>query len=84
IAAIVFFILAYLLVMTDDFTKLNKSKPVIVAAGVICILVAIVGESLGADNIVHSNFNHIITEYGELLLFLLVAMAYINLMEDRN
>ncbi|AEE27082.1 sodium:proton antiporter NhaD [Francisella hispaniensis] len=84
IAAIIVFILAYLLVMTEDFTKLNKSKPVIVAAGVIWILVAIVGESLGADNIVHSNFNHIMTEYGELLLFLLVAMAYINLMEDRN
>ncbi|MED7789234.1 sodium:proton antiporter NhaD [Francisella sp. 19X1-34] len=84
IAAVVVFILAYLLVMTEDFTKLNKSKPVIVAAGVIWILVAIVGESIGADNIVHSNFNHIMTEYGELLLFLLVAMAYINLMEDRN
>ncbi len=84
IAAIVVFILAYLLVMTEDFTKLNKSKPVIVAAGVIWVLVAIVGESIGADNIVHSNFNHIMTEYGELLLFLLVAMAYINLMEDRN
>ncbi|MDE5002993.1 sodium:proton antiporter, partial [Francisella tularensis subsp. holarctica] len=51
IAAIVFFILAYLLVMTEDFTKLNKSKPVILAAGVIWILVAIVGESLVADNI---------------------------------
>ncbi|QIW10964.1 sodium:proton antiporter NhaD [Francisella sp. LA112445] len=84
IAAIVVFILAYLLVMTEDFTKLNKSKPVIVAAGIIWVLVAIVGESVGADNIVHSNFNHIMTEYGELLLFLLVAMAYINLMEDRN
>ncbi|ASG67036.1 sodium:proton antiporter [Francisella halioticida] len=84
IAAIVVFILAYLLVMTEDFTKLNKSKPVIVAAGVIWVLVAIVGESVGANNIVRSNFNHIMTEYGELLLFLLVAMAYINLMEDRN
>lgn len=84
ITAIVVFILAYLLVMTEDFTKLNKSKPVIVAAGVIWVLVAIVGKTIGADNIVHSNFNHIMTEYGELLLFLLVAMAYINLMEDRN
>ncbi|MDE4972197.1 sodium:proton antiporter, partial [Francisella tularensis subsp. holarctica] len=64
--------------------KQKKSKPVIVATGVIWILEAIVGESLGADNIDHSNFNHIMTEYGELLLFLLDAMAYINLMEDRN
>ncbi|MDE4938423.1 sodium:proton antiporter, partial [Francisella tularensis subsp. holarctica] len=59
-------------------------KPVFVSAGLIWIIVAIVGESLGADNIVHSNFKHIMTEYGELLLFLLFAMAYINLMEDRN
>ncbi|MBD5784390.1 sodium:proton antiporter, partial [Francisella tularensis subsp. holarctica] len=84
IAAIVVFILAYLLVMIEDFTNLNKSKPVIVAAVVIWILVAIVGESLGADNIVHSNFNHIMTDYGELLLFFLVSMAYINSMEERN
>lgn len=84
IAAVIVFVLAYLLVMTEDFTKLNKSKPVILAAGVIWILVAIVGKSLGANNIVHTNFDHIMTEYGELLLFLLVAMAYINLMEDRN
>ncbi|KEI34872.1 Na+/H+ antiporter NhaD type [Francisella sp. W12-1067] len=84
IAAIVVFVLAYLFVMTEDYTKLNKSKPVILAAGVIWILVAIVGESFGANNIVQSNFDHIMTEYGELLLFLLVAMAYINLMEDRN
>lgn len=84
ITAIIVFIVAYLLVMTEDFTKLNKSKPVIVAAGIIWIFVALVGKSLGANNIVHSNFDHIMTEYGELLLFLLVAMAYINLMEDRN
>ncbi|AJI57760.1 sodium:proton antiporter NhaD [Francisella philomiragia] len=84
IAAVVVFVIAYLFVMTEDFTKLNKSKPVILAAGIIWTLVAIVGKSVGADNIVHSNFDHIMTEYGELLLFLLVAMAYINLMEDRN
>ncbi|AJC48469.1 sodium:proton antiporter NhaD [Allofrancisella guangzhouensis] len=84
IVAIAIFVLAYLLVMTEDYTKLNKSKPVILAAGVIWIIVAIVGESFGANKIVQSNFDHIMTEYGELLLFLLVAMAYINLMEDRN
>ncbi|APC97053.1 sodium:proton antiporter NhaD [Francisella frigiditurris] len=84
IIAVLVFIITYLLVMTEDVTHLNKSKPVIIGAGLIWILVALVGKELGASNIVNENFNHIMVEYGELLLFLVVAMAYINLLEDRN
>lgn len=84
IVAILVFIVTYLLVMTEDATHLNKSKPVIVGAGIIWILVAIVGKSFGESDIVNDNFSHIMVEYGELLLFLVVAMAYINLMENRN
>ena len=84
IIAVVVFVIAYLLVMTEDVTHLNKSKPIIVSAGIIWVLVALVGKSLGQSDIVNDNFSHIMVEYGELLLFLVVAMAYINLMEDRN
>ena len=34
IAAIIIFLIAYLLVMAEEFTHLRKSKPVIIAAGV--------------------------------------------------
>ena len=33
-AAIIIFLVAYLLVMAEEFTHLRKSKPVIIAAGI--------------------------------------------------
>ena len=84
IIAVVVFCLAYIFVVTEDLTHLNKSKPVVLAAGIIWILVALVGNATDSSSIVSANFDHVMIEYGELLLFLLVAMAYINLMEDRN
>ena len=84
IIAVVIFCFAYILVVTEDITHLNKSKPVVLAAGIIWILVALVGNATNSSSIVSANFDHVMIEYGELLLFLIVAMAYINLMEDRN
>jgi len=41
IASILIFILAYSLVIGEEFLHLRKSKPVMVAAGIIWVLVAI-------------------------------------------
>ena len=84
IIAVVIFCLAYLFVVTEDITHLNKSKPVVLAAGIIWVLVALVGNSTNSSSIVSASFDHVMIEYAELLLFLIVAMAYINLMENRN
>ncbi len=76
------FILAYALVMAEEFTHLRKSKPVILAAGLIWALVA--WSYPGDDpHAVEQALRHNILEYGELMLFLLVAMTYINAMEER-
>jgi NhaD family Na+/H+ antiporter len=76
------FVLAYALVMTEEFTQLRKSKPVILAAGIIWLLVA--ASYPGNDpHAVEQALRHNILEYAELLLFLLVAMTYINAMEER-
>lgn len=83
IASVVVFCIAYALVVTEDFTHLNKSKPVVLAAGIIWIFVALIGNATSTSNIVNASFDHVMVEYGELLLFLIVAMAYINLMEER-
>lgn len=76
------FILAYVLVIAEEFLHLRKSKPVMVAAGIIWALVAIAynsqGDTVGASEF----FKHNLLEYGELLLFLIAAMTYINTMED--
>lgn len=84
IAAVVIFFVAYALVMTEDLTQLRKSKPVILGAGLIWILTATIGRMTGQGEIVGENLNHALLEYGELFLFLLVAMTYINVLEERG
>ncbi len=79
------FALAYLLVMLEEVTHLRKSKPVLAAAGVIWILLALTFHSIGIPaEEAHAAIMHNISEYAELFLFLLVAMTYINSMDERN
>ena len=82
--AIIIFILAYALVMAEEFTHLRKSKPVILAAGVIWGMIAAVYASHGMPHAVEQAARHDLLEYAELMLFLLVAMTYINSMEERQ
>lgn len=76
------FILAYLLVMAEEFTHLRKSKPVIIAAGVIWAVVAWVYQSNGYTVEAEAAIRENLEEYAELMLFLLVAMTYINSMQE--
>ena len=82
--SIAIFILAYSLVPLENNIHLLKSKPVLVAAGLIWILVALAFKEIGATEQAHHAIKHAIIEYAELFLFLLVAMTYINALEDRN
>ena len=84
--AIAIFVLAYGLVMAEEFTHLRKSKPVILAAGVIWAMIAMVYHNhpeLGV-HVTEQAVRHNLLEYAELMLFLLVAMTYINAMDERN
>lgn len=82
--AVVIFVAAYALVISEEFSHLRKSKPVIVAAGIIWVLVAVAyhqhGDIHAAERALRANF----LEYAELLLFLLSAMTFINTMDERN
>jgi len=82
-AAIAIFGIAYLLVMAEEFTHLRKSKPVILAAGLIWGMVAYVYAQHDMPGVVEAAVRHNILEFAELMLFLLVAMTYINAMEER-
>lgn len=84
ILALVLFVAAYGLVIMEEKLHLRKSKPVIVAAGIIWVLVAISYQALGRPDHAHSAIMHNLTEYAELFLFLLAAMTYINALEERN
>jgi len=83
-SAIVIFILAYILVMAEEFTHLRKSKPVILAAGLIWAMIAWWYAQHGFTHEVEHAIRHNLLEYAELMLFLLVAMTYINAMEERK
>lgn len=82
-AALVIFAIAYLLVMGEEFTHLRKSKPVILAAGIIWAMIGIVYANNGMPHAAEQAVRHNLLEYSELMLFLLVAMTYINAMEER-
>ncbi len=85
IFSLIVFIIAYLLVMAEEFTHLRKSKPVIIAAGIIWASIAWVYRSHPGMEILPENaVRHNLLEYAELMLFLLAAMTYINAMDERN
>ncbi|MDH3329964.1 MAG: sodium:proton antiporter NhaD [Desulfobulbaceae bacterium] len=82
--ALAIFIVAYLLVMVEEFIHLRKSKPVILAAGIIWACIAWIYASHDIPHAAEQAIRHNILEYAELFLFLLVAMTYINAMDERN
>jgi Na+/H+ antiporter NhaD/arsenite permease-like protein len=84
ILGLTIFVVAYSFVPFESQIHLRKSKPVLLAAGLIWILVAIAYQSAGLPDAAGVALRHSIVEYAELFLFLLAAMTYINSMEERN
>ncbi|WP_136807979.1 sodium:proton antiporter NhaD [Desulfosediminicola flagellatus] len=84
IFSVVLFVAAYSLVIFEEQIHLRKSKPVLLAAGIIWICVAITFASMGNTHAAEEAIRHNLLEYAELFLFLLCAMTYINSMDERN
>ena len=84
ITSVLLFFVAYLAVMAEEFTHLRKSKPVMLAAGIIWALIAWYYQSHEIPHLVENALRHNLEEYAELMLFLLVAMTFINAMDERN
>jgi Na+/H+ antiporter NhaD/arsenite permease-like protein len=82
--AVATFVVAYAMVISEEFSHLRKSKPVILGAGVIWVLVAIAFSQQGDTVSAARALRAILEEYAELLLFLLSAMTFINTLEERN
>lgn len=84
IASLSIFVVAYVLVMAEERVHIRKSIPVMIAAGVIWMLVAAAygraGNAAAAEELVRHN----ILEFGELFLFLLSAVTFVNTMEERQ
>lgn len=83
-ASIAVFVSAMIVVMLEDTIHLRKSKPVTLAAGIIWAMVAAVYVANDIPHAAEEHLRHNLLEYAELFLFLLVAMAYINTMQERR
>ncbi len=84
ITVIIVFVLSYSFVIAEEFTHLRKSVPVMLGAGVIWAFIA--GQYVGGSmtHEAEEAVRHFLIEFGELFLFLLCAMTYVNSMSDRG
>ena len=82
--ALAVFALSYVLVILEEQLHLRKSKPVLLAAGIIWVMIAFVYQEHGFTHAAEIAIRHNFLEYSELFFFLLVAMTYINAMIERG
>ncbi len=82
--ALIVFAVAYILAMSEEVTELKKSKPMVFAASLIWIFIAAVYTSGGMSEQASVAFRSTLEGYGELFLFIMVSMTYLNAMEDRG
>jgi Na+/H+ antiporter NhaD/arsenite permease-like protein len=83
-AALFVFCLAYALVFAEEKLHLRKSKPVMIAASVIWILVALAFRAEGRGAEVGKLLNPVLLDFSKLFLFLLSAMSFVNTLVERN
>jgi len=76
------FILAYALVIFEEKLHLRKSKPVILIG---CLLWALIAfyEVMHGGGHAEEHVKDLLEEIGELFFFILVAMTYINTLQER-
>ncbi|MBP0047807.1 sodium:proton antiporter NhaD [Marinobacterium sp. AK62] len=82
--ALMIFVLGYICVVLEERLELRKSKPVIVAAGLVWILVALAYRQQGDMHTAGIELQRYILDYAELFLFLIAAMTYVNMLEERR
>ena len=82
--ALLIFFVAYEFVAVEEAIQLRKSKPVMLAAGLIWALLGVVYAAHGQSAALEAAAKHVILDYGELMLFLVVAITYVNTMQERR
>ncbi len=80
--SVVIIVSAYIAAMFEDLTSLRKSKPMLLAAGLIWFVIVLVYQRHGIGPAAVSEFKANLLTYIELLLFIMVSMTYLNVMAD--
>jgi Na+/H+ antiporter NhaD/arsenite permease-like protein len=80
------FAIAYAFVVIEERIHLRKSKPVVLAAGLIWTIIAVrASATAGVDhNLVQDAFGAIFLEFAALFFFLVVAMSFVSAIAERN
>jgi Na+/H+ antiporter NhaD/arsenite permease-like protein len=78
------FILALVTVSVEEFIELRKSKPMLLAAGMIWGLIGWYSHQFTGSHHAEEALRHSLLQYAELMLFILVVMTYINAMAERR
>jgi Na+/H+ antiporter NhaD/arsenite permease-like protein len=78
------FVAAYALVVTEEFTHLRKSKPVVLAAGIIWAIIGVQYVLAGQQAHLNVVISEYLVDFAELFLFLLAAMTFVNSLSDRQ
>ena len=82
--ALLIFFIAYGFVAVEKVIQLRKSKPVMLAAGLIWALLGLAYAANDKSTALEAAAKHVILDYGELMLFLVVAITYVNTMQERR
>jgi Na+/H+ antiporter NhaD/arsenite permease-like protein len=82
--ALLIFFVAYGFVAVEKAIQMRKSKPVMLAAGLIWALLGVAYAMNGQSAALEAAAKHVILDYGELMLFLVVAITYVNTMQERR
>ena len=85
-AVLAVFVLAYALVVLEEKLHLRKSKPVLLGAGLIWLLIAGYLAVAGGypDDAAKHAFEAVFLEFAQLFFFLIVAMTFVSAMTERN
>src|SRR5690606_1248327 len=78
------FVTAYIFVVLEEITELKKSKPMMLAAAIIWAAIAVVYNLQGQPQLAEDAVRTLVLDYGELLLFLIVSITYVNALEERQ
>ena len=79
------FALFYIFILLEEFTGLRKSKPAMLSACLIWVVIALMAPGMGFTQLqVHDAMFGALEEFAALFLFLLVAMTYVSALEERE
>lgn len=81
-SSLVMMVAAYVTAMLEDVIELRKSKPLLLAAGIIWFILVLAYQQQGDSQPAIAAFKSNLLAYIELLLFIMVSMTYLNAMED--